>query len=347
MEDREEAAAPASPRDAIIQAIRAKDRGETEADPADAEIVERVAADEPRKVKLRVDHQDVEITEEQRDAFARQHMAAENRLTEASALKRQAAAERAETARLLAEAQALRDNTSVRADSTSSQRTDAPNADTARGAPPKAHAELFRDMAEKLQVGDVEEGAEALASLFQALSPQQQAQSPEEIADFVLAEAERRAADKVVGDNFASAHQEIVGDNVLLGATINRLHESVVEDLRSIGCDPKFLEIARSDLEKAKVLHDDFRLTQGYALRDPAVLVDLAAREIESRYVPGKREPQQLQPTQSDRMQNRAEEKRGLSQPRRVSVVDRQSGPTERRTAGSIVDQMRKARQFA
>ncbi len=339
----QEEAPPLSPREQVIADMRAKkaggdndnhvlanDNDGANEDPDDADIVERTEQD---LVTLRVDHRDVQVTPEQMHAYARQHLAAENRLSELNALKQQTAAQ-------LAEIQQLKDNLGVRADSTSPQRANAPNAKTDRETPPKARGDL-RELAEKIQLGDADEGAEALSQILDAVQSNR-GPSAEEMAERILAMSEEREAHRVAGETFAAEHREIASDPVLYGATINRLHERVLEDMQKIGVRPEHLQQAAANFETAAAYHKDLR-GQGYALADPMTLVGEAAREIEDRYVA----PRQTrhQPSE-DRYDDRRAAKRELSgsQPRRVSVVDRQSGTPERRTPGSIVDQYRRAR---
>lgn len=352
----EDEAPPLSARDQVIESIRAK-KGQAEIEavndnddepqaedtyqndrsdePEDEEIYEAQA---PQKHKLRVDHRDIEVTQQELEAAARQHYAAENRLAELNALKQQTAAQ-------LAEMRALKENL-ARAESSSPQRPTTPNTDAGRETPPRALGNL-RDIVEKIQLGDADEGAEALQSLLQEMRPNQ-AVNAEQIAERALALQAERQQQREVADRFAEDHREIVNDPHLMKITVDRLHERIVEDMAAIGVQPVHLDQARRDFKVATAYHQDLR-NQGYAkLRDPALLVKAAALDVEGRYVAPRRneEPQSYREPAAPRYDDRRAAKRELSgsQPRRVSQVARAPERPAKVSATSVVEQMRRAR---
>lgn len=312
---------------------------------------------EPRKYRLRYNHADVYLTEEEMVRQAQIGMASQDRL--------------AEIQRTLAEIKATRNNLIRQPDSAHQAE---PSTDTSEPDRPRTKGAVnLREVVENIQTGDADDGVSALetfkADIMQEIRREAPPQSsPDQVATQVEQRLQSRAADQMFRRYFQERHPELVGRRGLITETEDRLHQVMLNELRSLRRDDgKML----SEQELAPAVRDPttaLRWAATYALQgvkrangepmaNPVQMMDFAADSI--KYEFGLLRPQQQQqPRQQparpdqDRQLRLREEKRNLSEPRPAQTGYRQGGqgqqarmtPEQRRSAA--VAQRRAATGF-
>lgn len=311
--------------DLEIQLYQQPKKDEPVAEEPAEEPVEPEAAPAPqsRKLKLKVDGKEVELDEDEVLRRAQRDLAADNRLEDVKELRRMMAEERAQFQNELAELRKLRQNGGVGEDHagqdtpvsspTQSERRDQALDDVRK--------QRFREAAHRLQLGDEEEGAEALASLFAESTARQPERSPEEIAEVVIAQMERREAARKASEEFQTRFPEIAQDEGLVLLTSQEVGRRAADELRRLADDGviDMTPAQRAQLGNPMTAIEWHKnlLNQGAPLTPPGKLAFDAAETVKTRYV----RPAEA-PAQQTALQTRIEEKRTnlAPQPRRASI---------------------------
>lgn len=367
-ETKKRAEAPPSKRDEVIKRIRAKRDAEdapaeeeppAEVDEPAAEKSEKPveAVVQPRKIKVRVDHADRELTEEELIAAAQKGLAADNRLTEINRIT-------SEARRRLAELDSEVHNR--RQASPAHQ----PEAAVEEPAPTRVDSKInkdrLREVVEKIRYGEDDEGADALESLFEearsaqpAQQPQQQqAQpSPQEIAAQVAPIIQQQTQIQAAAREFADRHSEIAADPVMRMAVSQTARERMVQALQrhsepngeAIPSEWVAWVASAPDANQTFARYHEFK-KQGWGVPDGKALYEEAASHIEDKY---RLKPQQVEqpednnlPSQTEtRIEARQAEKRAMTpQPRRATPSRVVPSPPPQKTTGNVVQEMRARR---
>lgn len=340
---------------------------EPPAEPEEEEVVEEAAAEEsseespaeeppqPRKLKLKINGEEREVTEEEAVAAAQQHYAAEDELVSAKNLKKQL-----QTA--LAEARELLHNSEQRRQETDQSQPK----DAAEAAPTTGQQEIsddrFGEIVDSLQVGDRDEGVKALKSLFAEIRQDNPSASPEAIAAHAVDTMRREMAAEAANREFATRYPEIYADQDLAFLTVKKINERCLEEMRGIGLGEEHLQQAMQNPQVIPIWHRQYR-ERGYPVSQAAEIADKAALEVKERYYrsPVEEEPaqeettppapapqeQETSPASPTRQESRVAEKRAEQQnhPRQASKVARQAPPRQK-TQSEVIAEMRGARRF-
>lgn len=371
----EERPSPHSKRTAVFKSIREKrEREEREArgeepvvEPA-AETPEEPAKEEPKpetpvaKRKIKVDGREREVTDEELLSAARKHFAAEGNFEEAKRASRQAREE-------LAEIQRMRHAFAQQQTQQRATQQEQPPAEPE--AQPRAKGKIdptrLRETVEKIQFGDPEEGAQALASAIEtAVSDVVQARgpnvSPDEIVTRAAQAVQQQYTTQRIYSEFKARHPEVESDPYMRSAAIGRTREMCIEAMRNYVHPENDAVIPEQWLQKVERAQNPQEVFDTYSrFREagwnlPHDLGERAAVEIERRY--NLRRPAQQQPAAQrpapavtaaeQRSQTREIEKREMPrQPQRANVTTRatQGTPPPRSRADTVLA-MRRSRGF-
>jgi hypothetical protein len=368
----------AQPPERPAQPARSEQRSAAQARTEADGLREPAAAALPQKVVLKVDGRDEEVTLDEALSRARKYTAGEKRLDKAKDILRDAIQSatviRGQThPASAAPASAPESQPAVRA-----EREDAaspepghpqpearPSASTE--SPPrrsKIDRDKLRQLAERIQVGDTDEGADALAELLettvQAPDPQPRVsqdavrQHVHEELRQAKAEAENAAALKA----FADKYPALKDNDVLADAAVGVLRKEIIRDLQEVGglSDADLAPLSR-DINQLVFVHGRARQA-GLQVATPAQLLDRTGQYMAREFglqraeepAPAQRQPHTQQPhgaSSDPALQSRIEAKRGAQQqPRAAGVRAAPPQAPRPRTAQEIVRDMKRQRGF-
>lgn len=302
------------------------------ADPAeqvsDAPRDQPAPQDQQKLIELKVNGRTMRMTEAEIIAEAQKNIAAGDKLELARTLTQELAQARAST--------------------TANQRdADDPEAQDDADAEENQLSDEILQLVDDLQTGDKQEAALALKGLMKALAkPDQtgQADLGSQI-DAALAEREVHQQQQTFLRSWASENQDVVNDPELSFLVVNRVSESLAQDLVNLGYEPSEIQqLRQASPEELGKFHRKLRNT-GFAdrLRDPKQIMNEAATGVRQRF--GMPQPTE-RPTPPPA--NRRERKEALpTQPRSASVAPNPPAgqqPSGRTKASDVVERMRKAR---
>lgn len=352
--ERQRAAAAAEPADDVGSddstddaPVEAANEDEPEVDAAPAKAAPAKDAPEEEPVfTLLVDGKPTQMKQSEVLAKAQIAVASDDRLEEAK--------------RLLKEARALRgrnddsEHHRYEDDDLNGQDDQAPESTSKANQPALAlDKDKLRDIVQRLQVGDEEEGVEALAEVVSLLGEGQgkQAVTPEEVWRLV-ARSQLQSEMQSAAESFQKDHAAVIEDEELREVTFNRLRNEVRKDLAALGMPAQ--DLAKLNGEQLFTLHMDAR-TMGAKLRNYNAMFDQVGKDMTTRYgaviQPTSTQVDTTKPTQaadqSRIAQDRIDRKRTeIQQPRTVGM--RQAPPPQRqaKTKADIIAEMRRARGF-
>lgn len=307
---------------------------------------------EAKKFRLKVNHQDREVTEEELIAAGQQHFAATEALSEAKRLKSElltALAEVKNSANVQYRPQAYQPG------------VDEPAADT---IPQEDVPKLdLKKIVSDIQLGDEDSGAQALESLVEdierrILARQEPNVPAHEIATQAVAEMRSQFAAMAANAEFQGKHPEVYQDRRLAAATVLTLNDMCLEEMRDVvGVSNEDLRRVQETPEHIASWHRQYR-ERGYPVTDARTLADNAVgrakAELLGILMPKQPDPQPqpapetapLQPVSSARPDRTAEKRvEQANNPRRANVIPRPAQQIAKTTA-DIVAEMRARRRF-
>jgi hypothetical protein len=119
----------------------------------------------------------------------------------------------------------------------------------------------LRELTEKIQVGDTEEGADAVAEIFDLV--RDQGANRESVRDAMHAEFRNmkfKAENDAALDRFTKKYPSIASDSVLADAASGVIKRHIVEDLRKAGVEEQELASVRDDVHRLADLHGKARI---------------------------------------------------------------------------------------
>jgi len=225
--------------------------------------------------------------------------------------------------------------------------------------------EKLRQIAERLQVGDTDEGAQALAEytaeLLARAQQRQPAIQPEQVAQWVsdaVFQIQTKAEADAALQRFAQKYEPLVKNDVLAVTTLTVLTRELMNDLRQAGYRDEDLQAIRHDRMMLANLHRQARQTNGNLRSYDKLLTDVGEYMVKTFNLNiGQQQnshgtqspaanPQQGAPTST--VQDRQQRLLKLpQQPRPVNVrVSPETGPRPR-TKEEYLNDLRKARGFS
>lgn len=317
---------------------------EAEAAPVKAAPAEPAPQQDEPEFTLLVDGKPVKMKQSEVLAKAQIAVASDNRLDEAKALLKEARALRGRDA----DPEHHRDDAD---DDLKGQDDQSPtDADKTNQSRPAIDKEKLRTIVQRIQVGDEEEGAEALLELAQTLEAGKQQITPEDIGR-VVARSQIQNELKGAAEAFQGKHAAVINDPDLRDVTFGRVRSEVREDLQKLGFDSQ--KLAGMTGEQLFSLHMDAR-AKGMKVRDYNQVFDKVGTDMTKRFgaVVAPPSPQPTKQPAADnatRIANeRLDRKRStIQQPRTAGM--RQAPPPQKqaRSHADVIADMRKARGFS
>ena len=361
--DRDEAAARAAkeaeqqpPED--IEPVDDSDQGDE--DPADGDNdqqTEREAEKPARKFKLKINGKEEEVTEEELISLAQIAKASDNLLDVAKTRA-------SEATRLLKEAQEAQQRLREGSEHPPARKA-APQPDPSREQSDPEHPpvagldrEKLRQYAERIQVGDADEGAQALIDLAEEITakvtPKVDPSEIERVVHRTTAQTRTQAELDAALESFASKYPDIAKDELLAEAGKTVLRKEIIKDLESAGVDEATISSFARDERLLVQAHKDLRAANK-GVRSYADLLETTGKTLSDRFNIKAASPQpatktaaqQRVPVDPDRIQDRIDRKRAApQQTRAVGVRQQVAPPPQPRTTRDIVRAMRKGRGF-
>jgi hypothetical protein len=245
-----------------------------ESEPAETQAQEPPA---PRKIKVKVHGQEMELTEDELVARAQIALASENILEEAKSLKKGLQDQIDQVSRLKGNAANQQQQPAGAQSPEQQQPSTSPE-----GGQPNQDGRV-RELIEKMQYGDPDEAEQLLRQTIEerVLAAVQPAVQNEMLAERFRGEGARTA--KVLAD-FKDQHADLAGDPFSEAAIQTRLFQLQVEDIRNLGVDPAQIQtpdgspVTPGHIAQA---HAYYR-AKGFSVRAPEVMLNQAANDVQT-----------------------------------------------------------------
>lgn len=359
--DREEAAARAA-KEADAQPPEdletADDLGGDDDDDGNDQQAEKAPEPPARKYTLKINGKEEEVSEAELISLAQIAKASDNLLDVAKSRA-------SEATRLLKEAEETQRRLREGQEHPPAKKPAANQPDQSREQPDPEHPpvagldrERLRQITERIQVGDADEGAQALTDLFEEITAKVTPKvDSEEIARVVQrtnAQTRTQAELDAAFESFASKYPDIAKDELLAEAGKTVLRKEIIKDLESAGVDEATISSFARDERLLVQAHKDLRAANK-GVRSYADLLETTGKTLSDRFNIKAASPQpatktaaqQRVPVDPDRIQDRIDRKRAApQQPRAVGVRQQVAPPPQPRTTRDIVRAMRKGRGF-
>jgi hypothetical protein len=205
-----------------------------------------------------------------------------------------------------------------------------------RRHPSSDQREKLRDIVERIQIGDADEGAQALEELMSSGNVERRV-----LQRMAQAEVEGEMLRAV--DRFSAKHPHITSDPDLSQTGISVLARTMREDIKKLGITDEQLAPIRDDVRMLAHTTEMLRRAGHRSVRSFDQVLDATAKTMEQKFGGGGRK---FVGTQSD-IEARLDRKRAMGGHPRSSGVRMQSEPQPRpKTAQEIVAEIRRARGF-
>jgi len=343
-----------------------------ESDDSDADVPDSAEKDKSApdsqdpEVALKIDGREVKKKLSEVIAIAQKNEASDDRFEEAKRLRDENKRDREETQRLLQEARALRGEAT--ADQPDTESKDA-EPDRSQDRETKAadpllknlDPEKLRSIAERIQIGDTDEAAEATQELAQEIASnlvatRSEGLDPEKVTEIVqqhIVKSQTQNELKGAVDAFEEAYPEIAKDTILKDAGETVLRNQIVEDMKSIGLDEDTINPIRANTPALLMAQAELR-RKGHNVRTYTKLLtdvgdfmterfNLKPKEAEGKADNSPEEPAAKPATDT----SRAARKKSVSQqPRAAGVRGQIPTQPKPKTKQQIVAEIRQQRGF-
>lgn len=315
-----------------------------------APVAAPAAAPEPTYTLI-VDGKPVTMTASEVVAKAQITVAADNRLDEAK--------------RLVQEARALRGPVDPPANQRSDDddlnaQDDQASRDQVRTnqSKPVIDAAKLKDIVQRLQVGDEDEGQAALSDLIEIIGAghKNEGVNRDQLAPLVKEHIDRtnlQSEFKIASDAFQTGNAAIIQDPELLATSFQRLRGEVLQDLEQAGLESS--KLAPLNGAQLLELHQSMRM-RGAKVRDYNTVFQKVSTDMTAKYgaliapktvAPTQTRSQPIQPAPSDRIAERIERKRSATPQPRTAGVRVASQPSQvTKSKADIIAEMRKQRGY-
>lgn len=361
--DREEAAAKTAREGEPPAAAAPED--EAPADAGDENIDEPVVSEEkpaekPKTtVKLKVHGKEEEVSLEEAISLAQIAKASDNMFNEAKRLLK------------LAEEQSRSPRSSEQPEHQPASPKSATKPNPSEGQPDPEHPpvagldpEKLQQIAERIQVGDAAEGAQALTELISEIANKANSK-PSMTADDVDQRVESRLRqqrtqeeiDAALAD-FGRDYPEVLGKKYLASAGREILADELAKDLRAAGLTDEQITDATKDERTLIAVHRDLRSRNNPNVRGYSDLFKAAGKTLSSEFglksqtakptpPPVKTAPQRAPTADPAQLQARIDRKRAApQQPRAAGVRAPVAQPPQPKSTRDVVAMMRQSRGF-
>lgn len=221
--------------------------------------------------------------------------------------------------------------------------------------------EKLASIVERIQVGDKEEGQEALAELVKMVGakPKLDQSDISRAVQQTLSERETMSEINRAVEGFSKEFPNLVSDDDLTNVTMTVITKEILKDLRSAGMSDDDLAAVSKDTKRLAAMHRQARLSGANLRTYDGLLRDVGTHVSEKFGIrPGSSAPAakspaptpaspQRAPTDSAKAQERIDRKRAApQQPRTAGGRTPSAEPPRPKTKAEVVAQMRRERGF-
>lgn len=302
-----------------------------------------------QEITLKVDGREVKKSMSEVIALAQQTVAGDNRLEE--------------TKRLLREAQALRGQPKETehkpdpdGDEEITQQHDRSQGRSAGEHQPRRELdpEKLKGIVERIQVGDTDEGTQALQDLIEVVRGSGEL-NPEKIGEMVQQHIVRTQTQAEIDSalaSFVKDFPDLAKDEVLADAGRTVLRQELIKDLKAVGASDAEIDKIKHDPRALAAAQRELRVA-GHGVRSYADILGAVGKTMTDRFnikpasqkTSEQPKPQVREPAPS---QDRLDRKRAApQQPRAAGVRSQIASPPQPKTKKDVVADMRKARGFS
>ncbi|HEY1247233.1 MAG TPA: hypothetical protein VGF29_20625 [Hyphomicrobiaceae bacterium] len=149
----------------------------------------------------------------------------------------------------------------------------------------------LRQLAERIQVGDTDEGADALAELAEHTRGVDREALKRELRQEATLARIRAEQDQALG-RFGNRYPNVANDKVLVDAATTVIRDELAADLKRAGASDKDLAAIRGDVGKLAAAHNYAR-AGGLKLRTPDEILDSTGKTLTDKFNirPASRDP--------------------------------------------------------
>lgn len=353
---------PEDPRAAIARRYQENRKRANATDEADEPVAEAappapvVATPAPqerdgdKEITLKIDGREVKKPMSEVIALAQQTVAGDNRLEE--------------TKRLLREAQALRGQPkdTEHQPSPGDEKTTQPDS----GSEDKSQVEhkprrdlnpeKLKGIVERIQVGDTDEGTQALQELIEVVRDSGESFNPAKVGELVQQHLIRTQTQEEINTalaGFVKDYPDLAKDEVLADAGRTVLRQELIKDLKSVGASDAEIDKIKHDPRALAAAQRELRVA-GHSVRSYADILGAVGKTMVDRFnikpatsqISDTHKPQTVrEPAPS---QERLDRKRAApQQPRTAGVRSQIAQAPQPKTKKDVVADMRKARGFS
>lgn len=352
--DEQASTAVAGDTDVAEAEIEATPEPELQSAPAKRKTVSIDELDPDAEVVLKVDGREIKRPFRDIVASAQIDAAANNRLEEAK--------------RILSEAKTVAQSPRQpeHQPDDGDQRTVKPSPSRATEQPEhqpddEVDTEKLASIVERIQVGDKEEGQEALAELVKMVGakPKLDQSDISRAVQQTLSERETMSEINRAVEGFSKEFPNLVSDDDLTNVTMTVITKEILKDLRSAGMSDADLAAVSKDTKRLAAMHRQARLSGANLRTYDGLLRDVGTHVSEKFGIrpgssaPAAKSPAQTPasppraPTDSAKAQERIDRKRAApQQPRTAGGRTPSAEPPRPKTKAEVVAQMRRERGF-
>ena len=353
---------PEDPRAAIARRYQENRKRANATDEADEPVAESappapvVATPAPqerdgdKEITHKIDGREVKKPMSEVIALAQQTVAGDNRLEE--------------TKRLLREAQALRGQPkdTEHQPSPGDEKTTQPDS----GSEDKSQVEhkprrdlnpeKLKGIVERIQVGDTDEGTQALQELIEVVRDSGESFNPAKVGELVQQHLIRTQTQEEINTalaGFVKDYPDLAKDEVLADAGRTVLRQELIKDLKSVGASDAEIDKIKHDPRALAAAQRELRVA-GHSVRSYADMLGAVGKTMVDRFnikpatsqISDTHKPQTVrEPAPS---QERLDRKRAApQQPRTAGVRSQIAQAPQPKTKKDVVADMRKARGFS
>jgi hypothetical protein len=155
------------------------------------------------------------------------------------------------------------------------------------------YREKIRSITERIQVGDTEEGAQALGELIEHTRASDRATMGQSLRQELAAMRMQAENDAALG-KFAKRYAKVAQDPVLIEAGMHVLRDKMADDLKAAGVAEEMIAPVRGDTNRMASAYNAARL-HGLNVRSPEKLLEDTGEELSKRFGirPTQRSPQE------------------------------------------------------
>ena len=215
-------------------------------------------------------------------------------------------------------------------------------------------AEKLAELATRIQVGDADEGTQALIEFAQMVRASNPGATPEQVSGMVertLAQREQQTEIYTALKKFGDDNPDLLAESDLFDVALNVAAREMLDDMKKLGLSDAELKPLGNDRRAIAQAHRSLK-AQGHQVRSLDQVLADSATALRSKFnmaKPGQGQRSQQRPAapQADQIRQRVERKESAQpQPRHGGARAAAQQEVRPKTAHEIIREQRKARNF-